>query len=145
MYRKNDPPREIVGRMKADDDENDENEEEEEENEGELLVRHYELRFVCRTPQRCRQCIRLQPATSPQEGCNTSLPTRQFGNLSAERCDTSGGCADITREVGRGWDRDGMISAWGRGRGGRRGERTRKRGRVRSLQPLSIPRGLRCN
>ncbi|XP_076391536.1 uncharacterized protein LOC143265138 isoform X2 [Megachile rotundata] len=51
---------------------------------GKLLVRHYELRFVCRTPQRCRQCIRLQPATCPQERCNTSLPTRQFGNLSAE-------------------------------------------------------------
>jgi len=51
---------------------------------GELLVRHYELWFVCRASQRCRQCIRLQPATSPQEGCNTSLSTRQFGNLSVE-------------------------------------------------------------
>nr|KAF7427342.1 hypothetical protein H0235_007036 [Vespula pensylvanica] len=53
-------------------------------------------------PQRCRQrCIRLQPARSPQEGCNTNgKRKRRNGSLgsavpaleiSARRCDTSGG------------------------------------------------------
>ena len=117
---------------------------------GELLVRHYELRFVCRTPQRCRQCIRLQPATSPQERCNTSLPTRQFGNLGAEmryiwslegRLQTSREKRP-TRERER--EREG-----GREVGGNRASKVESRkdgrGRVRSLQPLSIPRGPRCN
>lgn len=71
---------------------------------GELLLRHYELRFVCRTPQRCRQCIRLQPATDPQERCNTSLPTRQFGNLSAEmRYIWRVGCRHHVRSTNVGW------------------------------------------
>lgn len=78
---------------------------------GELLLRHYELWFVCRASQRCRQCIRLQPATSPQERCNTSLSTRQFGNLSVEMryvwregwLDVTWGKSKRDRESARRW------------------------------------------